>query len=45
MTSDAQKTWARRTTKARRMGKNRKRQMRKGSTPPFPIHVEQPPKD
>jgi hypothetical protein len=45
MPSDTQKTWARRTNKARRMGKTRKRLMRKGSTPAFPIHVEQPKQD
>lgn len=46
MPSDASKTWARRTNKARRMGKTRKRLMRRnGSTPAFPINPEQPKKD
>jgi hypothetical protein len=45
MPSNTQKTWGRRTTKARRMGKRRKREMRRGSTPAFPIHLEKPKED
>jgi len=40
MPSLTTKTWNRRIMKARRMGKARKRLLRRGTTPVFPIHPE-----
>jgi DNA-directed RNA polymerase specialized sigma24 family protein len=40
MPSLTSKTWSRRIAKARAAGKVRKRKNRRGTTPPFPIHLE-----
>ncbi len=40
MPSLSSKTWARRIAKVRAGGKTRKRKNRRGTTPPFPIHLD-----